>query len=209
MSKINSPKKLTKAEKQEIIAAYTVTKSEYKELKENFFYHSGLRSSITISPIETESGYFLVTRSDGNGLIQFRDRWKKNKDGSMLFVSSNPASVPLSDIDIINDLQSEIERLREAGRNFLNEHSVNQYCVEQKPDQGLAEENERLKNEIEILKSKLARKGKAGRLENREHKEELHQKIQKLLSEGKGEKEICEELQIGRATYYRHKSLKN
>lgn len=209
MGKQKNLNELTKRQKEEILKAYTISKAEYKEKRENFFINSGLHSGIIFSDIETEPGYFEVRRTDANGNTKFRDRWKKEKDGSMTFISSNPIEVPLSDIEIIKDLQEENEKLKEAGRELKKQLANPGASIVSENDllelYELREENEKLKKELSDIREKLTRRGRAGRPEDTEKKELLHDKITKLMESGKTEKEICKELEISRATYFRYK----
>ena len=169
-----------------------------------------MHSGIIFSNIETDPGYFEVRRTDANGNTKFIDRWKKEKNGSMTFISSNPIEVPLSDIEVIKDLQEENEKLREAGRELKKQlannpgtSSVSEIDLLELYE--LREENEKLKKELSDIRDKLTRRGRAGRPEDTEKKELLHDKITRLIESGKTEKEICKELEISRATYFRYK----
>ena len=200
--------KLTKTQKNQIIKAYCVTKAEYEEKAPDFFYHRGLHCSLKISKSETEPNTVIVTRTDGHGRIQFRDRWTMEKDGTPCFLTSNPANVPLSDVQIIKDLEQEIVLLKQEGTKLKEMASLsnsNNDIVAEKRIDILKSENQALKAEISELEGKLHRKGKAGRKENAERKEALHNQIDNLLHARMDEKKICAKLGISRATFFRYK----
>ena len=200
--------KLTKTQKNQIIKAYCVTKAEYEEKAPDFYYHRGLHCSLKISKSETEPNTVIVTRTDGHGRIQFRDRWILEKDGTPCFLTSNPANVPLSDVQIIKDLEQEIVLLKQEGTKLKEIASISNSNSDTHDEDyivNLKVENQALKAKLYELEAKMSRKGKAGRKENMERKETLRDHIDTLIHAGMHEKEICVKLGISRTTFYRYK----
>ena len=200
--------KLTKTQKAFIIRAYCVTKAEYTEKSPDFYYHQGLHAGLKISKSETEPDTVIVTRTDGHGKIRFRDRWILEPDGTPCFLSSNPADVPLSDIQVIKDLEAEIVRLKQEGAKWKEIASLSKSNSDTHDEDYIVKlkaENQALKAKLYELEAKISRKGKAGRKENMERKETLRDHIDKLIHAGMREKEICAKLGISRATFYRYR----
>ena len=200
--------KLTKKQKELIIKTYSVTKSEYEEKAPDFYYHRGLHCSLKISKSETEPDTVIVTRTDGHGKIRFRDRWILEPDGTPCFLSSNPANVPLSDAQIIRDLEAEVVRLKKEGAKWKEIASLSKSNSDTHDEDYIVKlkaENQALKAKLYELEAKISRKGKAGRKENMERKETLRDHIDTLIHAGMHEKEICAKLGISRASFYRYK----
>ena len=126
-----------------------------------------------------EKSRIIVSHSDSFGKVTFRDIWDRDSSGKLYWRFRNPVKVPISDREEIDNLEFTIEQLAEKV-DFWEKKYRHLYntMVETKP---------------------------AGRPPHPEKLDEQAAKVKELLNQGLGEKEITEQLQISRATFYRMK----
>ncbi len=186
---------ITKEEEKMIISTYALhsgeivphgdpTEHQY-EILSACHSRTGLRGLIAIrpefsidKPIE-DKPRILVSHSDSTGKIVFRDVWERDFEGKLYWRFRNPINIPISDRDRIVELENENSMLK--GRLLILEKKY-QHIIDT----------------VAVTKP-------AGRKPNPEKLDAQAAKVKELLDQGLGEKEITEQLQIGRATFYRMK----
>lgn len=167
-----------------ILKTYSTRKAEFEPVEGvsgNVFRSRIIkRYYITIEPEsqgQYQTGRIVVYHSDSTGKRKFTDIWVNDKDG-LIWLCRNPSDVPVSDAEVIRDLQKEIERIRTAAVQSI-------------------------KNTEPIIETKSA--AGAGRPKETEKQKAIAEKIKQLLDKGLSDSEIMKELGLTRATYYRRK----
>lgn len=173
---------LTKAELDKLIKTYSVRSDEFKEVSQiNYCYQSNLIKGymLKIAP-EPYSDRILVTHTQSNGKRFYVDVWQRDKNQKLQFMCRNLQNQPISDAQVIKDLQKEVEELK-------NSQSQN-IIIETKTVQPVPVHNAR----------GAGRKPSKERLKAIEH-------VKELIEAGHSDREIMEEMQISRATFFRYK----
>lgn len=218
---------ITQAEINKILKTYSIQKDEFIPVDDTkYFYQSQLVKGYTISISEEtkdgknyseKTGRILVSHSQWNGRKTYNDIWERTKDGVLQFKFRNLWNQPISDVWYIKELEHQVEKLTEAGRNLQEQLKVaesntvhyNQKLIidndEQNTIKELQEQIKALKQENEQLKSKSKHNARgAGRKPSKDRIKAID-KVRELLQEGYSDSDIIKRLGISIATYYRYK----
>lgn len=218
---------ITQAEINKILKTYSIQKDEFIPVKDTkYFYQSQLVKGYTISISEEtkdgenyseKTGRILVSHSQWNGRKTYNDIWERTKNGTLQFKFRNLWNQPISDVWYIKELEHQVEKLTEAGRNLQEQLKAtenntahdNQKLIidneEQNTIKELQEQIKALKQENEKLKSKSKHNARgAGRKPSKDRIKAID-KVRKLLQEGYSDSDIIKRLGISIATYYRYK----
>ena len=138
-----------------------------------------IRPEFSIDNPMEDKPRILVSHSDSTGKIVFKDVWERDFEGKLYWRFRNPINIPISDRDRIVELENENDRLK--GKLMI-----------------LEKKYQNIIDTIDVAKP-------AGRKPNPEKLDAKAATIKELLDQGLSEKEITEQLHIGRATFYRMK----
>ncbi len=184
---------ITKAEEKVIISTYEGFKGEiipYGDPNDHMYEITTVRRAgdrslglITIKseyiPEQKEQPRILVQHSDAEGKRTFTDVWERNSLGKLYWKYRNPVGVPISTRDAIDEKEHEISTLK--GKLSILEIKYQK-----------------------LIETAGATKP-AGRPSHPEKLDAQAARVKELINQGLSEKEITEQLGIGRATYYRMK----
>lgn len=187
---------ITKSEEQQIIRTYEGFKGEiipYGEPNEHTYEITTVRKAgkqslglISIrpdfDPNSKEMPRIFVSHSDAKGKRVFIDVWDRDYDGKLYWRFRNPIDVPISDREKIRELETKVNQLE--GRLMILQRKY---------------------QNVEPISGTESTPKPFGRPAHPEKLDEKAAKIQELIDKGLSEKEILEQLCIGRTTFYRLK----
>ena len=206
-----------------ILGAYSITPGEFERVEdvpEKNVYRSTLfqkskeqrywieiaqeKDAFTHEP----TGRILVTHSDSHGNITFTDIWEMPDVGGLVWRYRNPFNVPLSDRQIIADLQAEIERIKALYQKQIEAMGGTSGGTSTAGAADRAHGTQSQKIPTAIIETKgdgRKAQGKKGRPYETAKQREVAEEIRALLKAGFTDKEIMDKLKMSKATYYRRK----
>ena len=179
--------KIKKSEIKEILAAYSVRKDEFIPVTDNGnMYKSRFARGYHITITAEADGRISVSHSDRKGYRTHIDLWQRTENGLEWFCR-NTIDVPLSDREVIRELEKQISELKVAGRKLQA-----QVTEQAKPEP---------KQEYQKLSKSAGRPKETARIGK------VVEEIRGMIDSGCKDKAIMEQLQITRPTYYRYKRM--
>lgn len=148
---------------------------------------------------ERETGRIIVHHSDSRGRRVFNDIWAPDGNGGFYWFCRNTPKNPFTDYKIIQNLEDELARIKEAARELQKKHAETIALLEEQ-----LKLNNSLKNSQRVIDTNLK---KSGRPKETEKQQLKANEIKALLNEGKSNTEIMNLLDLSRATYFRLKKL--
>ena len=219
---------ITKAGISKILKTYSIRKNEFQPVGESgYLFQSSLVNGYVIQ-IEQETikgektvktNRILVTHSQSNGKKTYVDIWHHDPNGDLQFRFRNLWNQPPADADYIQELEQQNMQLRQAGRKLQEQLDTVQH--EQNISHKLINDTDpddrekliNLRQQINDLNQKYHKlihdtnihnaRG-AGRKPSQERLDTISQ-VKSLLNAGCSNKDIMNQLQISRATFYRYK----
>lgn len=217
---------ITKSEVINILRAYSVRTNEFEQVGSDgcFFKSKYVKGySISISPeiqhgnVKTER--IIVSHAQNGGKRTFRDIWGRDSDSGLQFLYRNPWDRPFTDYDYIQDLETQILELKEAGQKIQEQLAEHHEPPQRSPEQlqqeitSLKSENKALQAQVSALTEKyegLLEKTKhnargAGRKADPQHLNSQAKKVQELLDAGKTPIEVQKIMGISRSSFFKYK----
>lgn len=218
---------ITKKEVSDILKSYSVRTNEFEQVGDDgYFFKSNYTRGYTIS-LEPEiqgsikTGRVVVSHTQNGGKRTFQDIWERDSDNRLQFKFRNPWDRPFADHAYIQELETQILELKEAGQKVQEQLAEHHEPPQGSPEQlqqeitSLKSENKALQAQVSALTEKyegLLEKTKhnargAGRKADLAHLEAQAQKVQDLLDAGKPAAEIQKALGISRSTFFKYKKF--
>ena len=173
-------KALKKSEIKKILDNYSIRPNEFESVTDST-YKSKFAKGYHIRIELKEDGRVYVYHTSRSGRRTHTDVWERTSEGLEWFCRNTP-DIPISDREVIKDLEKQIAELRAAGRKL----------------------QERLKDP-EPECQKLSKS--VGRPKETERIRKMVEKIKGLIYIGYKDTAIMDQLRISKATYYRYKRL--
>lgn len=216
---------ITKKEASDILKSYSVRTNEFEQVGDNgYFFKSNYTRGYTIS-LEPEiqrdikTGRVVVSHTQSGGKRTFQDIWERDSDNRLQFKFRNPWDSPFADYAYIQELETQILELKEAGQKIQEQLAEHHGPSQRSPKQlqqeitSLKSENKALQAQVSALTEKyegLLKKTKhnargAGRKPDPAHFESQAKKVQELLDAGKMPVEVQKIMGISRSSFFKNK----
>lgn len=196
----NRNSRLTKRVINDILSVYSVRKNEFYRVDgdDEAYMNQYIKGYMITIRKELDdlkdryTGRIIVTHSDDKGVIQYTDIWEQKGD-ELCFCYRNLKNTPVQDKEYVKEIEQSNRAMMLAGKKLQKEIGE------------LQNEIRELKEKIQDGSSTSKAKGKPGRKPDpdRMHKQVLQ--LAELTEQGKKEEQICKEMGISRATYFRYK----
>ena len=145
--------------------------------------------------------------------IQLKAAWNDLEElENRLFQMDGQNNQNFKESSLYKQMIQEINKLKEANKLYENREKRDSRIKNKQVEQieKLQEENNTLKQKCQKLINDTSvhnARGAGRKLQSKEKTDEIVNKIQSLLEQGKKEKEICEIMKISRTTYFRYKKI--
>lgn len=156
---------ITKKDEKSIIAAYSIRPGDIipYELEHTYEYvpavKAGKAAMISLKPEIKGSvitGRVIVSHSDSEGRIVCVDVWRKDDQGIFRWFCRNPADKPLSDYEVFNDLERQIDLMKSEYRKLKDTTAKSTKPAGRRPNP--AKLNEQAKQIQELINKGLKEK---------------------------------------------------
>ena len=171
---------IKKNEIKTILDNYSIRPNEFEAVTDTA-YKSKFARGYHIRMELKEDGRIYVYHTSRSGKRTHTDVWERTENGLEWFCRNTP-DVPISDREVIKDLEKQIAELRVAGRKLQERlKDPEPECQKLSKNVGRPKETERIRKVVE--------------------------KIKALIDIGCKDTAIMDQLRIPKATYYRYKRM--